>query len=74
MEYFHMLFDIHQIVFAEGAMSESFHPSAVGMGTFEDATREEIFHLFPKLRDSLDNFGPSVRMSLKGYEAQALRR
>lgn len=72
VEYFHMLFDTHQIVFAEGAPSESFHPGTVGMGTFEDATREEIFRLFPKLRDNPDCFGPSARMCLNGYEARAL--
>ena len=30
VEYFHILLDQHQVIFAEGAPSESFHPGAEG--------------------------------------------
>lgn len=74
VEYFHMLFDRHEIVTANGAPSESFHPGEQGMGWMDDAVRDEIFSIFPQLRTGFDGFGPSARASLKAYEARALIR
>lgn len=48
-EYFHMLFDQHELILSEGAWSESFHPGQVGWSTLCDATRAEILALFPEL-------------------------
>lgn len=73
VEYVHMLFDTHQIVMANGAASESFHPGEQGLSWLEQEIREEIFTIFPELRADLDGYGPSARMSLKGYEARALK-
>ncbi|MBE9476583.1 MAG: Hint domain-containing protein [Proteobacteria bacterium] len=72
VEYFHMLFDTHQIVFANGAASESFHPGEVGMSALADDARDEIYTLFPELRSDITAYGPSARTSLKGHEAKVL--
>lgn len=69
VEYFHILFDTHEIIFAEGAASESFHPGEQSIGTFEEETRQEIIELFPQLRDDFGAYGQSARKSLKSYEA-----
>lgn len=69
VEYFHMMFDTHEIVFSEGALSESFHPGEVGMDAMAHAARDEILDLFPELADSLDNYGPAARRSLRKHEA-----
>jgi len=74
VEYFHMLFDNHEIVTANGAASESFHPGEQGMSWLEEEMREEIFAIFPELRVQLDGYGPAARMSLKAFEARALKR
>ncbi len=71
--YFHLLFDAHEIVFAEGAPTESFHPGVVGLSSLEDDVREEVYTLFPELRDDPKAFGPSARKSLKADEAHLLR-
>ena len=47
--YVHILFDSHEIVFAEGIPSESFHPAARGMDSLSRATREELLTLYPEL-------------------------
>lgn len=74
VEYFHMLFDNHEIVFAEGAASESFHPGKIGLGGMALKARAEIFALFPELEHDVDSWGPSARLSLKGYEGALLTR
>jgi hypothetical protein len=72
VEYFHMLFDRHELVYGEGILSESFHPGQVGLGSVSEAAREEIFTLFPELRDVPEFSEPCARRSLKAHEAQAL--
>ncbi|KAB7615477.1 hypothetical protein F9L33_01545 [Amylibacter sp. SFDW26] len=74
VEYFHMLFDHHEIVFANGAASESFHPGEVGINALTDEARDEIFTLFPELRDDATSYGPAARTSLKGHEAKVLSK
>ena len=72
VEYFHMLFEQHEIVFAEGIESESFHPGVASMNTLDDDARAEIFGLFPSLQRSAFAFGKSARLSLKSFEARIL--
>ena len=74
VEYFHMLFDTHEIVYANGAPSESFHPGELGMGSMAEESREEILELFPELRGDNTAYGPSARTSLKAGEAKVLAK
>jgi len=72
VEYFHILFDTHQIIFANGIPSESFHPGKSTIGAMTKETHAEIFNLFPKLRESPETYGPIVRTILKKNEAKVL--
>lgn len=72
VEYFHVMFDAHQIIFAEGAPTESFHPGMGGIDTVANASREEIYTLFPQLRDAVEEYGPSVRRPLNAGEIEML--
>ncbi len=47
--YFHLLFDGHQVIWAEGAPSESLYFGAQTENTLTPAQRHEIFHIFPEL-------------------------
>jgi Hint domain len=49
LTYCHLLFDQHEVILAEGALSESFHPGEIGLGGLDDAQRDEIAALFPQL-------------------------
>jgi len=49
--YFHMLFDRHEVVFSEGAPSESLFTGPCALNSISQAAREEVFTLFPELRD-----------------------
>ncbi|MEH6359520.1 MAG: Hint domain-containing protein [Amylibacter sp.] len=72
VEYFHILFDVHQIIFANGTPSESFHPGKLTIEALAKETREEIYNLFPDLQKSPDAYGSVVRTSLKKHEAKVL--
>ncbi len=71
--YIHMMFDEHEVVYAEGAATESFHPGEVGLSAVTDAAREELFALFPALRSGPNAYGDTARRVLKKHEAQLLR-
>jgi|GEM_PF-195458 len=72
ISYYHLLFDAHEIVFAEGAPSESFHPGSVGLSSLDADVREEVYDLFPELRSDPAAFGPAARKSLRREEARLL--
>ncbi len=48
--YYHLVFDRHEVIFAEGAATESFHPGPEGLANLAPAARSELFNLFPHLR------------------------
>ncbi len=72
VDYFHVMFDRHELVYAEGIPSESFHPGHVGLGSFAEDTREEILTLFPELREDFASYSEHVRPSLRFREAKVL--
>ena len=51
VEYYHLLFDQHQVIIAEGAPSESLFTGPHTLSMLSNEAREEIFIIFPKLRD-----------------------
>jgi Ca2+-binding RTX toxin-like protein len=72
--YIHMMFDEHEVVYAEGAATESFHPGDVGLTAISDPAREELFSLFPSLRTNPNGYGQTARRCLKKYESELLVR
>jgi hypothetical protein len=49
VEYFHLLFDRHQVIFAENAPTESLFTGAEAMKSLGAEARREIFEIFPEL-------------------------
>ncbi len=70
--YVHMIFDRHEIVFANGAATESFHPGNFGLDSLEDACREELFGVFPQLRALPTSYGQTARRVLRAHEVTAI--
>lgn len=74
VEYFHVLFDHHEIVYSSGAQSESFHPGKENLEGLSQETRNEIFEIFPKLAKGYENYGPMAAGVLLQYEAVLFRK
>jgi len=72
VEYFHILFDSHEIIFAEGIPSESLHINQSTLDSLAAESRAEIIELFPELDTCPQVSAVASRMSLKSYEASAL--
>jgi len=73
VEYFHLLLDQHELVYASGIASESFHPGATSWTTLDEETRAEIIALFPELEtDGPKAYGRSARRTARRHEAALL--
>lgn len=70
--YIHMMFDRHQIVYAEGVATESFHAADYALSGMGPATRDAMFSAFPELRGDVSAYGPTARTCLKAHEARLL--
>lgn len=73
VEYFHLLFDRHEIVYSNGCWSESFHPGDTALRALSPQARQEVLGLFPQLTDSkASGHRYLARRSLRKTEATVL--
>ncbi len=73
--YIHFMFDQHEVVLADGAWTESFQPGDQTLGGMGNAQRNEIFELFPELREDAGRKDyVAARRVLKGHEARLIVR
>lgn len=71
VEYFHILFDKHEIVFANGAETESMFTGPEAIKSVGPAALDEIYEIFPELRDR-DYAPQSARILASGKMARKL--
>ena len=67
VRYLHLMFDRHEVITANGLLTESFYPGAQGMGTLEAPVRAELLALFPEL--ALPEQWHGVRPALRAWES-----
>ena len=69
--YVHIMFDRHEIVYADGAWSESFQPGDRTLSGMDADQRQELDAIFPELC-AVNRFAnyDAARMTLKSYEAR----
>ena len=71
--YVHVLMERHQIVWANGLETESFHPSNAALETVDPLQREGLLNVLPGLADDPFTYGDFARRNLTSSEAAILR-
>lgn len=71
--YVHILLEQHNIVWANGLETESFHPSNTALDTIDPVQREGLLALLPGVAQNPHGYGDYARRNLSGSEAAILR-
>ncbi|MBS1300758.1 Hint domain-containing protein [Loktanella sp. SALINAS62] len=73
VQYIHMLLPHHEIVFANGVATESFHPDNTPMGALDDDDRDRLFDRLPDMRVDTSLYGGTARRMLSVSETAVLK-
>lgn len=71
--YIHALLERHNVIWANGLETESFHPANAALETVEPVQRERLLGLFPQLMLNPLGYGDYARRNLTASEAAILR-
>lgn len=70
--YLHLVFDRHELIISEGAVTEAFYPGPAALNGFDAAVRAEFDALFPAMADPAAPAQPLARPELRGSAARKL--
>ncbi|MGH1457918.1 MAG: Hint domain-containing protein [Paracoccaceae bacterium] len=70
--YVHLLLPSHQIVWANGVETESFHPANAALGTLSPDDRRRLLEHLPQLEQDAQSYGDFARRNLSASEAAIL--
>jgi len=73
LTYFHLLLPRHEVLWANGVPSESFHPADMPAEAIEPAQRARLLDLLPDLARDPARYGSAARRLLTRAEAAILR-
>ncbi|UWQ38243.1 Hint domain-containing protein [Leisingera aquaemixtae] len=71
--YIHLMLASHQVLWANGVETDSFHPSSASLTALCGTDRERLFRLQPELERNPLSYGAYARRSLSPSEAAILR-
>lgn len=71
--YFHLLLEFHNIVFANGLETESFHPAQAALDRIEQAQKAALLEVMPDIATDPHGYGAVARRNLSSGEAAILR-
>ncbi len=71
--YIHILLRQHNVIWANGLETESFHPANAALDTIEASQRNGLLDLFPGLDVNPHTYGDYARRNLSASEAAILR-
>ncbi len=71
--YVHLLLERHEVVWANGVETESFHPAAAPLEAIEAGQRARLLEMFPQLEADPGAYGDYARRTLSDAEAAILR-
>ncbi|WP_370402401.1 Hint domain-containing protein [Sulfitobacter sp. JB4-11] len=71
--YVHLLLDHHQVLWANGMETESFHPASASLSALDDADRARLLATHPTLEYDPHTYGSYARRNLSSSEAAILQ-
>jgi hypothetical protein len=71
--YIHIMLEQHQIIWANGLETESFHPASAALERIEAAQRASLFGLVPGVQEDPYKYGAYARRNLSPAEAAILQ-
>ncbi|MDZ7905889.1 MAG: Hint domain-containing protein [Cypionkella sp.] len=71
--YVHLLLEHHNIVWANGLETESFHPSNTALDTVAEDQRAGLLEILPEIAQNPHAYGDYARRNISGAEAAILR-
>ena len=72
VDYIHILLEKHELVFANGALSESFHPGFNALDTLDEQAQSDLFVNHPELAEFPNSYGMIVRPTVEPDEASLI--
>jgi len=74
IEYYHMMFDKHEVICVDNVWSESFYPGEYAISNIDKPVRNEVLTIFPELkRESTEKaYGEMARKSLSGKQVRTI--
>lgn len=70
--YYHLMLPSHQVIWANGVESESFHPAGTSLSTLSEVDRIRLLAQFPELEHDPHLYGAYARRSLSASETAIL--
>lgn len=70
--YVHLLLPSHQVVWANGVETESFHPASTALSSLSDMDRQRLLAQHPEFENRPDSYGTTARRALSESEAAIL--
>ena len=71
--YVHVLLERHNVIWANGLETESFHPANTSLDMVEPVQREGLLSLFPDLAENPHGYGDYARRNLSASEAAIMQ-
>ena len=68
-----MMLDRHQVVWANGFETESFHPANTSLSMICEDQRKHLLAVMPELEDDPHTYGEYARRNLSPSEAEILK-
>lgn len=72
VEYFHILLDSHDVIFANGVECETLMPAELLSSALAPEARQEILHVLPELAADFAHYGPTRHRTLRPHEVAVL--
>ncbi|MCR8549114.1 Hint domain-containing protein [Salipiger sp. P9] len=70
--YVHLLLPRHEVLFANGVETESFHPSNTALSTIREIDRLRLLAMLPEIQNNPQTYGCHARRNLSSTEAAIL--